>query len=73
MAVLQFSDKAARSLETIYSSADVVAQRQATLERLVLRSGESVIDIGCGPGFLCEDMAECVGESGRVLLITAGR
>src|SRR5215208_4449130 len=67
MAVLQFSNKAARALERIYSSADVVAQRKATLERLALRSGESVIDIGCGPGFLCEEMAQAVGESGRVV------
>src|SRR3954470_18934999 len=47
-------------------SADVVAQRNATLERLALRSGESVIDIGCGPAFLCDEMAEAVGEHGRV-------
>ena len=43
MAVLQFNDKAARALERVYSSVDVVAQREATLERLALRSGESVI------------------------------
>ena len=67
MAVLQFSNKAARALERIYSSADVVAQRKATFERLALRTGESVIDIGCGPGFLCDEMAEAVGENGRVL------
>jgi arsenite methyltransferase len=67
MAVLQFSNQAARALERIYSSVDVVAQRQATLERLALRSGESVIDVGSGPGFLCEEMAGAVGESGRVL------
>jgi arsenite methyltransferase len=67
MAVLQFSNKAARALERIYSSVDVVAQRKATLERLALRSGESVIDIGCGPGFLCDEMVEAVGENGRVL------
>jgi hypothetical protein len=40
MAVLQFNDKAARALERVYSSVDVVAQREATLERLALRSGE---------------------------------
>ena len=51
-AMLQFSDEAARKLEAIYSSVDIIAQRRATLERLALNPGESVIDIGCGPGFL---------------------
>src|SRR3954465_2794093 len=65
--MLQFDNEAARKLETIYSSPDVVAQRSATLERLRLRPGEEVIDVGCGPGFLCEQMADCVGPTGRVL------
>ena len=67
MAMLRYSDEAARQLEAIYSSADVVAQRKATLDRLRLVRGEAVIDIGCGPGFLCEQMAEVVGSAGRVL------
>jgi hypothetical protein len=33
------------SFEAIYSSVDVIAQRRATLERLALNPGESVIDI----------------------------
>ena len=61
--MLQFDNEAARKLETIYSSPDVVAQRSATLERLRLRPGEEVIDVGCGPGFLCEQMADCVGPA----------
>src|SRR5215207_5193269 len=65
--MLQFSDEAARKLEAIYSSADVVAQRRAMLDRLSLRPGESVIDIGCGPGFLCGDMAVAVAETGTVV------
>ena len=64
--MLQFDNEAARKLETIYSSPDVVAQRSATLERLRLRPGEEVIDVGCGPGFLCEQMADCVGPTGRL-------
>src|SRR5215207_2780610 len=71
MAMLRYSDEAARKLETIYSSADVVAQRKATLDRLRLVRGESVIDIGCGPGFLCEQMAEVVGSAGQVLGLDA--
>src|SRR5829696_4564298 len=65
--MLQYRDERARKLEAIYTSADVVAQRWATLERLNLRAGEAVIDIGCGPGFLCEQMADAVGNTGRVL------
>src|SRR5215207_8061207 len=65
--MLQFSDEAARKLEAIYSSADVVAQRRAMLDRLSLRPGESVIDIGCGPGFLCEEMAVAIAETGTVV------
>ena len=49
------------------SLADVVAQRSATLDQLDLAKGQTVIDIGCGPGFLCESMAEIVGSSGRVV------
>ena len=69
--MLRYSDEAARQLETIYSSADVVAQRKATLDRLRLVRGEAVIDIGCGPGFLCEQMAEVVGSAGQVLGVDA--
>jgi len=36
MAILEFSDKAARTLEAIYSSGDIVAQRRVMLERLAL-------------------------------------
>ena len=45
----------------------MVRQREAVLQRLNLKSGESVIDVGCGPGFLCESMAAAVGPTGRVV------
>ena len=31
-----------------------------------LRGGERVLDVGCGPGFLCESIAEIVGRDGAV-------
>jgi arsenite methyltransferase len=65
--MLQYNEEAARKLEEIYSSKDIIAQRQATLDLLALKPGESVIDIGCGPGFLCEQMADIVGSRGHVL------
>jgi arsenite methyltransferase len=67
MATLQFTQEQARRLEAIYSTADVRAQRAETLRQLGLAPGEAVIDVGCGPGFLCESMADLVGAKGRVL------
>lgn len=67
MSGLEFTDEAAHQLEALYLSPDVVGQRSATLDKLCLNEGETVIDIGCGPGFLCDSMADIVGPSGRVV------
>ena len=64
---LKFTSEAAKQLEALYRTPDVVAQRSETLRRLQLVAGHSVIDLGSGPGFLCESMADIVGPSGRVL------
>ena len=32
-----------------------------------IKEGMTVLDIGCGPGFFTMDMAEMVGETGRVI------
>ena len=45
----------------------MVAHRADTLARLALAPGERVLDIGSGPGFLAEAMAEAVGPRRRVL------
>jgi SAM-dependent methyltransferase len=63
---LQFDEEAARRLEAIYMTPDVVAQRQAILRALSLRPGERVLDVGSGPGFLACEMAGAVGSSGAV-------
>jgi arsenite methyltransferase len=64
---LKFTEEAAGRLEKFYRTKDIVAQRIETVRHLNLTSGESVLDIGCGPGFLCESMSEIVGGNGAVV------
>jgi ubiquinone/menaquinone biosynthesis C-methylase UbiE len=66
MSMIEFDEGAARGLERIYRTPDVVAQRVRVLEALALRPGERVLDVGVGPGLLAEDMARTVGEGGHV-------
>jgi 2-polyprenyl-3-methyl-5-hydroxy-6-metoxy-1,4-benzoquinol methylase len=67
MSGLTFTDEAARHLEKTYSTKDIVAQRLETIRHLNLSAGERVLDVGCGPGFLCEQMGEIVGRCGAVV------
>ena len=66
MSTIEFNAEVARGLERMYSTPDVVGQRARFLQLTGLRSGERVLDVGVGPGFLCADMAAMVGKSGRV-------
>jgi arsenite methyltransferase len=64
-----FDDRAAVRLRRTYSTEAVVAQRRRTIDRLHPRSGERLLDLGCGPGYLAVELAEAIGESGRVLAV----
>src|SRR5258707_10883398 len=64
MSGLTFTEDAARHLARVYLTPDVVAQRAETMKQLALSPGERVLDIGCGPGFLCESIAAAVGSGG---------
>jgi ubiquinone/menaquinone biosynthesis C-methylase UbiE len=63
---MPFDDDLVRRLVEVYTTPDVVGQREATLEILDLKPGEHVLDIGSGPGFLAASMAERVGADGAV-------
>jgi ubiquinone/menaquinone biosynthesis C-methylase UbiE len=67
MTGLEFTSEAAKQLEKVYLARDIVAQRVETIRHLNLSRGERVLDIGCGPGYLCESMGEIVGRYGAVV------
>ena len=45
---------------------DMPSEIQRLLERAGIRSGESVVDFGCGSGTYTLDAAAAVGNEGRV-------
>lgn len=65
-ATLQFDEDASRRVERIYTTPDVIGQRQTILRALALQPGERAIDIGSGPGLLACEMAVAVGTGGRI-------
>ncbi|MCW6005279.1 methyltransferase domain-containing protein [Micromonospora sp. CPCC 205371] len=64
--MLEYDDEAARQVEAVYLTTDVVQQRQEVLRLLALTPGEAVLDIGSGPGLLTTEMAQAVGPTGQV-------
>lgn len=64
---IDFDANAAKAVEAMYQTPDVVGQRIAVLDALGLAPYEHVMDIGSGPGLLAEDAAKMVGAEGRVL------
>lgn len=65
-AKLHFDSKASERLLAVYITSDMVAQRQQIISSLHLQSGDKVLDVGSGPGFLASSMADIVGASGEV-------
>ncbi len=64
---INFDQSAGNALERAYLTPDVVDQRRIVLAALDLKPGESVLDVGPGPGLLLEEMAKCVGAKGRAV------
>jgi arsenite methyltransferase len=68
---IEFDEKMSQKIEALYVTPEVVFQREEVLQALQLAAGESVLDIGVGPGLLACDMARTVGTIGRVCGIDA--
>ena len=64
---LAFGSEVNRALEMAYKTPDIIAARQAVVDALSLQLGQSVLDIGSGPGLLAHDMAQHVGSGGSIV------
>src|SRR5262245_50581297 len=58
-------------LERVAGMPLLLAVAQRSLERLRLRTGQSVLDVGCGSGTFLPNLAAAVGKNGRVIGIDA--
>lgn len=61
-----YDEEEAQRLAAIYTASSTVDRREWLMEHLDLEPGESVLSVGCGPGYEPEAMAERVGTAGRV-------
>jgi ubiquinone/menaquinone biosynthesis C-methylase UbiE len=66
MAILEYDDETTQRLLAVYVTPDVAAQRNDFLKAFNPLPGERVVDVGAGPGFLANAIAEAVGKSGSV-------
>ena len=67
MAGMLYDGEAAARLERAYATTDVIVQREELRRSLGASAGETILDVGSGPGFLACELAQEVGASGRVV------
>jgi ubiquinone/menaquinone biosynthesis C-methylase UbiE len=64
---IDFDAETTQRIERVYETSDAARRRQAVLAALALASGEHVIDIGTGPGFVAREMCAVVEPDGRIV------
>jgi arsenite methyltransferase len=67
MTQLVFDEEAAKRIEALYLIDDAARRRRIVRETLAASPGERILDVGCGPGFYCAELAEEVGPSGSLV------
>jgi len=60
------SNLAFSGMSLIFKVRDFISPRRQVLEEAGLRSGDQVLDYGCGPGAYVPGAAEMVGRAGKV-------
>ena len=69
MRTLSFAGDMALLQRAFTESHDAVVRRGIVLKTLNLRTGERVLELGCGGGYYTHDVARFVGPTGRVCAI----
>jgi arsenite methyltransferase len=62
-----FDERAARQLEVVYRTRDVLRRRRLVRDALGVQAGDRVLDVGCGPGFFAAELLPQVGTHGAVV------
>jgi arsenite methyltransferase len=65
--IMKFDRDVGRLQRLMAASIAGVSRRQAILDNLTIRSGDRIIDVGCGAGQLLGHLAKAVGETGEVI------
>jgi arsenite methyltransferase len=69
MSNIVFDDEMGRIQRAIAESHDLVVRRNTVMETLNLRTGEKVLELGCGGGSYAVEAAQFVGPTGNVSAI----
>ena len=59
MSQLEFDRRLIQRLERLYSTRDVLRRRGLVRAALGARSGDRILDVGCGPGFYITELGGC--------------
>jgi arsenite methyltransferase len=64
---MEYNEEESKRTEQAYLSPEIVLQRKRILEKLKPVRGERIVDVGSGPGLLAAELADQVGDDGRIV------
>lgn len=65
--MLTFDSETTRILDAAYQGSDITRRRRVSFDALAPRPGERILDLGCGPGLLTQELARAVSSQGEVI------
>jgi SAM-dependent methyltransferase len=68
---LEFNEEVAAQLDVAYRKRDVLRRRKLVRDALAAKSGERILDVGCGPGFYLAELLDEVGPDGSAVGVDA--